>query len=87
MHIYSSDFQNSIWRIAPHGEVELYATGFYGASGNAFDSRGNLLQANFHGNTVSLVDRQGHHEVVAEGFNGPVGIVVDSEDNFYVCNC
>jgi DNA-binding beta-propeller fold protein YncE len=86
--IYSADFRETVFKIAPDGRVSVLATGLYGASGNAIDSRGNLLQANFNGNYISKIDRHGNQEVFAdEGLAGPVGVAVDPDDNLYVCNC
>ena len=85
--VYVADFRDSVWRILPWGEAEVFATGFYGASGNAIDARGNLIQSSFYGGYVSRVDRNGEHEVIAEGLAGPVGVVVDGDDNLYVCAC
>ena len=53
-NIFAADFGNAlssppgtrIFEITPEGEVILVATGLVGASGNAFDSQGNLFQSN-----------------------------------------
>jgi len=37
-NIYVADFRDLVWKITPEG--------LYGASGNAIDSEGNLLQSN-----------------------------------------
>ncbi len=87
-YVYFADFRNSVWRYTPGGPVELYASGFYGASGNAIGPRGELYQSSFHGNFVSRVDRDGTVETwVDEGLSGPVGIAAGSEGELYVCNC
>ncbi|MCH9647315.1 MAG: hypothetical protein K0U98_03690 [Deltaproteobacteria bacterium] len=85
--IYSADFRDTVWRISPSGESEIFATGLYGASGNTIDAKGRLLQASFYGGYISRIDRHGNHEVFAEGFAGPVGLTLDPEGNLYVCNC
>ena len=86
--IYVADFAETVWKVTPDGRASVYATGFYGASGNAIDSHGNLFQSNFYGHYISRVDRFGNHEIFADsGFAGPVGIVIDAEDNLYVTNC
>src|SRR5437016_14603894 len=46
--IYIADFGDVVWRITPEGERHEFASGFYGASGNAIDNEGNLLQSNFY---------------------------------------
>ena len=86
--IFSADFEDSVWRIHSDGRVSKYATGFYGASGNAFDADGILYQASFYGNYVSRVERNGEHEVwIDEGLNGPVGLTVHPNGTTYVNNC
>ena len=86
--IYVSNFHDAVWRITPDGEVTVLSTGMYGSSGNAIDSRGNLLQSNFFANTIVRVGRDGGTTTVAtDGLAGPVGIAVDAQDNLFVCNC
>jgi sugar lactone lactonase YvrE len=86
--IYVADFRETVWKALPDGRAERFATGFYGASGNAVDSRGFLYQSNFYGNYISKVDRFGNHVVYADsGLSGPVGITLDSTGNLYVTNC
>ena len=87
-NVYVADFGDNVWRVKPDGRVSLFASGFYGASGNTIDSQGNLFQANFYGNSISRVTRTGEHEVyVSEGLQGPVGLVFDARGNLYVNNC
>jgi DNA-binding beta-propeller fold protein YncE len=81
-------FGETVWKIMPDGRSKVFATGFYGASGNAVDARGNLFQSNFFGHYISKVDRWGSHEVYADtGMAGPVGIAADPDGSFYVLNC
>jgi sugar lactone lactonase YvrE len=87
-YVYFADFRNSVWRYTPDGSVELYARGFYGASGNAIGPRGELYQSSFHGNFISRVERDGTVERwVEQGLSGPVGIAVGRGGELYVCNC
>ena len=77
-----------IWRLDTEGNLETWATGFQGASGNAFDSQGNLFQSNIAGSFISKVTPDGQASTfVSNGISGPVGIAIDSEDNLYVANC
>ncbi len=86
--VYTSNFRDAVWRIDPDGKVETLTRGLYGASGNAVDSRGDLFQANFYGNTITKIDRLGNASAFAvEGLDGPVGIAVDPQNTLYVCNC
>src|SRR5262249_30496952 len=87
--VYVADFGESVWKITPEGERQEFASGFYGASGNAIDKEGNLLQSNFYGDSITKVDRKGQAKpFAAMGLKGPVGIALDrkSSDD-YVANC
>jgi sugar lactone lactonase YvrE len=86
-YVYVADFGERVWRLSPWGELEVHATGLYGASGNAIDNRGRLLQANFFGNSISRISRSGEVETLASGLQGPVGIAVGSGDTLTVTNC
>ena len=85
--IYVADFANTVWRVTPAGKVEVFATGLYGASGNAIDSQGRLIQSNFYNHTVSRISRTGEISTLAKGFNGPVGIAMGPDDHMVVTNC
>ena len=97
-NVYSADFGAAlgdrdhpgkrVWRITASGASAVFAEGFLGASGNAFDSKGNLLQASIGGNTVSKITPDGKVVLFArEGLENPVGIVIDGEDTLFVANC
>lgn len=86
-YVYIADFGEKVWRMSPWGDLEVFATGLYGASGNAIDSRGNLIQSNFNGNSVSRISRTGEVTTLATGFLGPVGIAVSPGDSLTVTNC
>lgn len=88
-NIYVADFGDVVWKITPEGEREVFASGLYGASGNAIDAEGNLLQSNFYGNSISKIDRKGEaRPFVTQGLSGPVGIVVNRHTRaVYIANC
>lgn len=78
----------TVYTITPEGEQRVFATGFLGASGNAFDAKGNLFQANLRGNSISKVTPSGQVSTfVTDGIIAPVGIAIDDADNLYVANC
>ena len=94
--VYIADFGQSlssgsgkeIWRYDTEtGELELFAEGFTGASGNDFDSQGNLFQSNINIGVVKKVTPSGAVSDFASGFIAPVGIAIDDADNLFVCNC
>lgn len=96
-HLYIGNFGASlsqgsgsqVWRLNLETlELEVFATGLVGASGNAFDSQGNFFQSNIGGGYISKITPEGQVSTfVSEGISAPVGIVVDDQDNLYVCNC
>jgi DNA-binding beta-propeller fold protein YncE len=87
--IYVADFGDIVWKITPNGERHVFASGLYGASGNAIDNEGNLLQSSFYGNSITKIDRNGQAKPFAtSGLNGPVGIAIDKQTgDVYVANC
>jgi len=85
--VYVADFGEKVWKISPAGEVEVLADSLYGASGNAIDGEGRLLQSSFFGNTLSRVSRDGTVELLARDLQGPVGVAVGDEGELYVCEC
>ncbi|HMB90616.1 MAG TPA: SMP-30/gluconolactonase/LRE family protein [Rhodothermales bacterium] len=95
-NIYVADFglrldnQNgtTVYRVTPEGQRSVFATGFVGASGNAFDAQGNLYQSNIADRRISKVTPDGIVSTFATtGILAPVGIAVDSQDNVFVANC
>jgi DNA-binding beta-propeller fold protein YncE len=88
-NIYVADFGDFVWKITPEGEHHVFASGLYGASGNAIDNEGNLLQSNFYGNSITRIDRKGQTTpFVTSGLSGPVGIAVNKQTgDIYVANC
>jgi len=84
--IYVADFAETVYKIRPDGRASVFATGLYGASGNAIDPAGNLYQSSFSGNYITKIDRHGSQEIVARGLQGPVGIAL-SDGDLFVCNC
>jgi sugar lactone lactonase YvrE len=88
-NVYVADFGEYVWKITPEGERQVFASGFYGASGNAIDHEGNLLQSNYHGDSITLVDRKGQtRPFVTAGLSGPVGIAINRDTgDVFVANC
>lgn len=77
-----------IYKISPSGEVETFATGFNTASGNDFDSSGNLFQSSFDGKFISIVSPEGQVETFISDplITGPVGIAIDENNNLFVAD-
>src|SRR5438067_10638381 len=88
-NIYVADFGETVWKITPEGERQVFASGLYGASGNAIDNEGNLLQSNFYADSITRIDRKGQTQPFATtGLSGPVGIAINKETgDVFVANC
>ena len=84
--IYAATFSDKVYKVWRDGRSEVFATGLYGATGNAIDPHGNLYQANFFGGYLTKIDRHGNQEIVADGLSSPMGVAVGGESVF-VCNC
>ncbi len=87
--LYVADFGETVWKVTPEGERTVFASGLYGASGNAIDNEGNLLQSSFYGNSITRIDRKGEAKpFVTRGLRGPVGITINKQTaEIYVANC
>lgn len=94
-NIYMGDFGvdtngggSKVYKITPEGNVSLFSTGYNTASGNDFDSQGNLFQSSFDGKFISKIDQSGNTEkfVSHNLITGPVGIAIDNMDNLFVAD-
>ncbi|MGJ8680781.1 hypothetical protein [Paraglaciecola sp.] len=94
--LYIADFGTSlkdihgskILKVDPNtGMSEVFSSGFDGATGNDFDSKGLLYQASFSTDTLYQIAPTGKAKIFAGGFKGPIGVVADDKDNIYVTNC
>jgi sugar lactone lactonase YvrE len=96
-NIYMADFGatlsfpdgDRVFKITPQGQVSVFATGFMGASGNDFDSQGNLFQSNIGGQSISKIAPDGSTSIFASGspIVNTVGIYIDEADELYVADC
>jgi len=97
-NIYVADFGTNlgsgntpgdkVFKVTPAGEVTVFATGLVGASGNHFDSNGDLFQSNIAAGRISRITPDGTVSTfVSSGIFGPVGIAIDENDDLFVCNC
>jgi sugar lactone lactonase YvrE len=95
--IYMADFGRTlqgrplgtrVLRIAADGDVEVWAEGLAGASGNAFDASGRLLQSSIGADRIDRIGSDGVVEPwVTGGLRAPVGVAIGPGDTAYVANC
>ena len=78
---------NNVLKLDTDLNLTVFATGFTGASGNDFNSEGILYQSDIRDSAIYKIVDGARVFVTSTGIVAPVGIVFDSEDNFYVCNC
>ncbi|MEM7085194.1 MAG: T9SS type A sorting domain-containing protein [Bacteroidota bacterium] len=78
---------NDVIQLDTDLNLTQYSTGFIGASGNGFDSNGILYQSDIRDNAIFKIINGVRTFVTSTGISSPVGIVFDSNDNFFVCNC
>ncbi len=97
-NIYMGDFGQTlggggggdkVFRITQEGEVSIFARGFIGASGNSFDSQGNLFQSSIRGSYISKIAPDGSVSQFSSGapIVNPVGILIDEDDELFVADC
>lgn len=80
----------TVYKVTPQGGVSVFAqdANLLGASGNAFDSKGNFYQSSLQLNHVTKISPEGDVSIfVSQGIRGPVGLVFDKQDTMYVANC
>ncbi len=86
--LLSNSNGSELYQVTPTGDVSVFATGFAGASGNAWNSQDVLFQANIGGNRIDQVTLQGIRTTfTSSGIVGPVGVAIDAQDNVFVANC
>ena len=78
---------NDVWKLDTNLNLTTYSQGFLGASGNDFDSNGVLFQSDIRAGAIYKIVNGVRTFVTSTGISNPVGLVFDSNDNFYVCNC
>src|SRR5438552_12210640 len=88
-NIYVADFGEIVWKITPEGKRDVFASGLYGASGNAIDHEGNLLQSNFYADSITKIDRKGQAQPFAtSGLSGPAATALNNQHgDVLVANC
>ena len=78
----------NVYKVTLNGEVTVYASGLFGASGNDFDSQGNLYQSNIAASRISKITPGGTVSLfTTTNITNPVGVTVDENDNVYTTNC
>lgn len=77
----------NVFKMTPEGMVSIFASGFNGASGNAFDSEGNLFQSNIGLGAIMKITPAGVVSTYSTGHVVPIGVEFDSEGNLFVSNC
>ncbi len=78
---------NVIWELDTSLNLTEYSTDFVGASGNDFDSNGVLFQSDIGVSSIYKIIGGVRTFVTSTGISNPVGLVFDSNDNLFVCNC
>jgi len=78
----------NVSKITLDGVITVFASGLFGASGNAFDSQGNLFQSNIAAAKISKITPDGTVSTfTTSNIRNPVGVTVDENDNVYTTNC
>ena len=94
--IYVADFGiflnnangTNVYKVLRDGSFSVFATGLRGASGNDFDSQGNLFQSNIAVGDVSKIDTAGNVSFFASAnLFAPVGIAIAAGDTVFVAEC
>lgn len=84
--VYAGTFDDRVYKVRMDGRPEVFASGLYGATGNAVGPRGNLYQLNFFGGYLTTIDRHGNQTILAFDLDTPVDVTFARGD-LYVANC
>lgn len=84
--VYAGTFDDRVYKVRMDGRTEVFASGLYGATGNAMGPMGNLYQLNFFGGYITTIDRHGNQVILAGGLDTPVDVTF-AEGDLYVANC
>lgn len=85
--LYTTNFRESVWKIAPTGVVTLLNGDFSSASGNLVLENGDLLQSDWTDSRIYSIHPDGTRTLFAEeGLDGPVGIAQRPGGDFIVAN-
>lgn len=85
-----------VLRVAPCGEISVYAEGFTNVMDLAFDRRGNLLVLEFSSNgllsgnpsgALVRLDQEGEREIITSDLIAPTAVAVGPRNELYVSNC
>ncbi len=86
-YVYVANQDNSVWRIDPHGDVELFADGFYGSSGLLVLSNGDVLVGECNADRITRLDRSGNkYSFATEGLDCPVGMAKNAKGEVFAIN-
>src|SRR5947199_252374 len=81
----SDNLDGTIYKFAPDGTWSIFATGLNAPQGLAFDSAGNLFEAEYAGDiqngTIYKFAPDGTRSTFATGLNAPQGLAFDSAGN------
>jgi hypothetical protein len=79
----ADQFNNAIFKFTPAGVKSIFASGLNGPVGLAFDSSGNLFEADYNSGTIFKFTPDGTKSTFASGLNNPAGLAFDSSGNVF----
>jgi hypothetical protein len=86
-YVYISNTSaGTVTRIAPNGNLSVFASGLNSPEGLAFDSAGNLFVADAGDGTISEINPSGNVSTFVSGLNSPAALAFDSQGNLFVGN-
>ena len=83
---YDGNTGNTVYKISPSGDVEIYATSdeMEALTMTVLTDDGTIYQSSYGSNKVFRISPDGEAQIFAEGIRGPTGILVNADGSLIV---
>ena len=85
-NLFVSDISGNIYNFTPGGARSTFASGLNEPEGLAFNSAGDLFEADLLGGNIYEFTPGGVRSTFASGLNQPLGMAFNSAGNLFVAN-
>jgi hypothetical protein len=88
MHVHSGVLRKEPWSDQSNVTIQYLLGGYKSPSTTAVDGEGSIYVANYSGNRIDRITKDGKGSTFSSGlnYNGPIGIVISHSGVIYVAN-